>query len=515
MTMIRRAFISQTAAIAYDHVVVTAPVVVILAAGQGTRMRSATPKLLHPICGRPMIAWPVLAAREAGAGKIVVVDSPERRLDGWLDEDVAIAIQDQQRGTADALKAAAAHIAADAIVIVLNGDHPLITADVIRALVEAHVHQRAAATIATAILEDPSGYGRVVRAPDGTVERVVETKTPGDATERELRIREINTGMFAFEGGPLLAALDEVRAENAQGERYLPDVLPILRSHERTVVAHEIGDPAAAMGINDRAALAELRTVAQARIHRRHMLAGVTVVDPRATAIDADVEIGTDTVIAPFSSIHGSSSIGERTTIGPLTTLIDAQVGDDATVLHSYVRDAEIGDRVSVGPFSYLRPGTILREGSKAGTFVEIKNSDIGAGTKVPHLSYIGDTQIGEDTNIGAGTITANYDGYRKHRTTIGAGVKVSVDTMFVAPVSVGDEAYTGAGSVITEDVPPGSLGIARARQHNVEGYAERRKRQQEPGGGGSGERDPRSTPRGDAPSDPDPDSRPSPQTRR
>jgi len=464
-------------------------------------MRSATPKLLHPICGRPMIAWPIAAAREAGAGKIVVVESPERPLDGWLDEDVAVVIQEQQRGTADAVKAAAAHIAADATVIVLNGDHPLVTAEVLRALVEAHVHQRAAATIATAILEDPSGYGRVVRAPDGTVERVVETKAPGDATERELHIREISTGMFAFEGGPLLAALEEVRAENAQGEQYLPDVLPILRDHERSVVAHEIDDPAAALGINDRAALAELRSVAQMRIHRRHMLAGVTIVDPRATVIDADVEIGADTVIAPYSSVHGSASIGQRSTIGPLTTLIAARVGDDATVVHSYVREAEIGDRVSVGPFSYLRPGTILREGSKAGTFVEIKNSDVGAGSKVPHLSYIGDTEIGGHTNIGAGTITANYDGYRKHRTTIGAGVKVSVDTMFVAPVSVGDEAYTGAGSVITEDIPPGSLGIARARQHNVEGYAERRKRQQETGG--------------DRPGEPDPGSRSSPQIRR
>jgi bifunctional UDP-N-acetylglucosamine pyrophosphorylase/glucosamine-1-phosphate N-acetyltransferase len=365
-------------------------------------------------------------------------------------------------------------------VVVLNGDAPLVTGELMSGLIEAHERLSAAATIVTAILDDPSGYGRVVRGADGTVERVVETKTPGDATEEELRIHEVNTGLFAFDGAALLSALEGIRADNAQGEQYLPDVLSILRSHGRTVGAYTAEDPDSMLGINDRAQLAEVASIAQARIHRRHMLAGVTVVDPRATVIDADVEIGPDTVIAPFSSVHRGTSIGERSTIGPLTTLIDARVGDDATVLHSYVSGAEIGNRVSVGPFAYLRPGTILREGSKAGTFVEIKNSDVGAGTKVPHLSYIGDADIGEGTNLGASTITANYDGYRKHRTTIGSRVKTSVDTTFVAPVTVGDGAYTGAGSVITEDVPDGALGIARARQRNVEGYAERRKRLEE-----------------------------------
>jgi len=216
--------------------------------------------------------------------------------------------------------------------------------------------------------------------------------------------------------------------------------------------------------------------VAQRRIHERHMLAGVTIVNPAATVIDVGVEIGSDTVIAPFSSLHGATRIGERATVGPLSTLLDASIGTEASVVHSYVQGAEVGDRVSVGPFAYLRPGTVLREGAKAGTFVEIKNSDIGAGAKVPHLSYIGDTEIGERTNIGAGTITANYDGKNKHRTTIGSGAFVSVDTMFVAPVSLGDGAYTAAGSVITHDVPPGALGVARARQRNIDGYGERRK---------------------------------------
>jgi bifunctional UDP-N-acetylglucosamine pyrophosphorylase / glucosamine-1-phosphate N-acetyltransferase len=464
--------------IAYDPVV-AAPVVVILAAGQGTRMRSDVPKLLHPLCGRPMIAWPIAAAREAGAAKVVVVDGPERPLEPSLDGEVVIAIQERALGTADAARAAAEQIDPEGMVVVLNGDVPLITAETIRALVDTHARSGAAATIATVVLDDASGYGRVVRGADGTVERVVETKSPGDAAEFELRIREVNTGVFAFAGAALIEALDEVRADNAQGEHYLPDVLPILRQRRRTVAAFEIADAEETLGVNDRRALAAVRAIAQRRIHDRHMLAGVTIVDPGATVIDVEVEIAQDTVIAPFTSLHGSTRIGRRSAIGPHATLIDARVGDEATIVHAYAKEAIVGDGVNVGPFAYLRPGAVLREGSKAGTFVEIKNSDIGAGSKVPHLSYIGDTDIGEATNIGAGTITANYDGYRKHRTTIGARVKVSVDTAFIAPVRVGDDAYTAAGSVIGKDVPAGALGVARSRQTNIEGYAEGRQRRE------------------------------------
>jgi bifunctional UDP-N-acetylglucosamine pyrophosphorylase/glucosamine-1-phosphate N-acetyltransferase len=455
---------------------VTAPTVVILAAGQGTRMRSSTPKLLHPLCGRPMIAWPVAAALEAGAGDVVVVDAPGRPLADALGDGVTIAVQSEPRGTADAVRSASRHFRDSETVIVLAGDVPLITAGLIRDLAAAHEQSGAAATMATTVLEDPTGYGRVVRGPDGTVERVVETKAAGDATDLERRIREVNTGIFAFEGAALDAALEQVRSDNAQGELYLPDVLPILRATGRTVVAHEVDDASSTLGVNDRVALAVVAELAQARIHRRHMLAGVTIVKPDATVIDVGVEIAPDTVIAPFCSLLGRTRIGSGSTIGPHATLLDATVGDGATVLHSYVKEAEIADRANVGPFAYLRPGAVLREGAKAGTFVEIKNSEIGAGSKVPHLAYIGDATIGEGTNIGAGTITANYDGYAKHRTTIGSGVKVSVDTMLVAPVSVGDEAYTAAGSVITKDVPPGALGVARARQQNINGYAERRK---------------------------------------
>jgi bifunctional UDP-N-acetylglucosamine pyrophosphorylase / glucosamine-1-phosphate N-acetyltransferase len=458
--------------------VVTAPAVVILAAGQGTRMRSAVQKLLHPLCGRPIIEWSVAAARAAGASKIVVVDGPERRLESTLNGSVSLAVQEQPLGTADAVRAAIGQVSGVDTVVVVNGDAPLITAESLRALVQTHVGSGAAATIATMVLADPSGYGRVVRAADGSVERVVETKAAGDATEAELAIDEVSTGMFAFDGGALAGALAEVRADNAQGEHYLPDVLAIMRAHDRIVGAYQLSDPDELLGINDRVQLAEVTAVAQRQIHERHMLAGVTIVNPAATVIDADVTIGQDSVIAPFTSLHGATAVGSGSTVGPNSTLIDATVGDGATVLHAYVTDAVIGDGAKVGPFTYLRPGTVLREGSKAGTFVEIKNSDVGRGTKVPHLSYIGDADIGEDTNLGASTITANYDGYRKHRTTIGSRVKTSVDTTFVAPVSIGDDAYTAAGSVITTDVPEGALGVARPRQTNIDGYAERRRRQ-------------------------------------
>jgi bifunctional UDP-N-acetylglucosamine pyrophosphorylase / glucosamine-1-phosphate N-acetyltransferase len=459
---------------AYD-LDVSAPAVVILAAGQGTRMRSSVPKLLHSLCGVPIIAWPVAAARAAGAGKVIVVDGPDRTLAPSLDGDVEFAVQVQPLGTADAVRAAVGHLDQAQTVIVLNGDVPLIGADAIAALTQAHERSRAAATIATVTLDDPSGYGRVVRGPDGSVERVVESKAPGDATELELHIREVNTGVFAFEAQALIAALGEVRADNAQGEHYLPDVLAIMRSHERSVQAHEWPDADAMLQVNDRRQLSEVRAVAQRRIHERHMLAGVTIVDPAATVIDAGVQIGPDTVIEPFTSLHGKTRIGEGASVGPHATVFDSGIGDRASVVHAYVKEAEVGERVSVGPFAYLRPGTVLRAGSKVGTFVEVKNSDIGPGTKVPHLSYIGDTDIGEGANIGAGTITANYDYSRKNRTTIGARVRVSVDTSLVAPVILGDDSYTAAGSVITDDVPPGALGIARSRQRNIERYSERR----------------------------------------
>jgi bifunctional UDP-N-acetylglucosamine pyrophosphorylase / glucosamine-1-phosphate N-acetyltransferase len=426
-------------------------------------MRSATPKVLHELCGRPMLLWPVHAALEAGAGKVIVVDSPARALEGVLPAGVGLAIQPRSDGTGGAVLAAMSQLDpgldAKAPVVVLSGDVPLVSAEAIQSLIEAHTQSGAAATMATTILEDPSGYGRVVRDAEGRVERVVETKKQGDSTQAEREIREVNTGIFAFAADALRQALPRLSAENAQGELYLPQVLDLLRADGATVAAHLVEDQRLVLGVNDRVALAQVRKLAQLAIHERHMQAGVSIVDPAATVIDVDVEIGQDTMVEPFSTIRGHTSIGAG-----------------CTVRHSYLVDCLLEDGVSVGPFAYLRPGAILRKGAKAGTFVEIKNSDIGPGAKVPHLSYIGDADVGEGTNLGASTITANYDGANKHRTTIGKRVRSSVHVSFVAPVTVGDEAYTGAGSVIAEDIPPGALGMARARQANKEGYAQRRK---------------------------------------
>jgi len=422
-------------------------------------MRSRTPKVLHELCGRPMLLWPVHAALQAGAGKVVVVDSPERALAEVLPAGVELAVQPQSDGTGGAVVAAMEQVDSEAPVVVLSGDVPLVSAEMIRGLVDAHARGEAPATMVTTVLDDPSGYGRVVRGAGGAVQRVVESKQDGDASPQELEIREVNTGIYAFEAGALKRALGSLTAENAQGELYLPQVFDLLRADGAVIGAHEVKDRRLVLGVNDKVALAEVRKLAQRAIHEQHMLAGVSIVDPDATVIDVDVEIGQDTVIEPFTTIRGKTKIGA-----------------DCTVRHSYIVDSVIEDGVSVGPFAYLRPGTVMRDGSKAGTFVEIKSSDIGPGAKVPHLSYIGDADVGEGTNLGASTITANYDGQNKHRTTIGKHVRSSVHVSFVAPVSIGDEAYTGAGSVIAEDVPAGALGMARARQTNKEGYAERRK---------------------------------------
>ena len=435
-----------------------APTVVILAAGEGTRMRSKTPKVLHDLCGRPLIEWPVRAAQAAGAGRIVVVDGPKEHLADRLPDGVERAIQHEPKGTGDAVKAAAEHIDRDTAVVVLMGDVPLVTAEFIEGLVEAHAEADVKATMATMILDDPRGYGRVVRTDDDLVERVVETKADGDATPEQMAIKEVNTGIYCFDGAALLDALQELKADNAQGEYYLPDVLPLLREQGHAVGAHVVDDFTLTLGVNDRSDLAKVREHAQRRILDELMRSGVDVIAPATTVIDATVAIGADTVIEQGCTIKGATTIGEGNVIR-----------------NAYIQDATVGDGCTIGPFAYLRPGTRLRDGVKIGTSVEVKNSDIGAGTKVPHLSYIGDADVGEKVNLGAATITANYDGVKKHRTTVGDGAKTSVDTTLVAPVTLGPGANTGAGSVITEDVPAGALGIARARQTNVEGYAERK----------------------------------------
>ena len=452
---------------------------VVLAAGQGTRMRSKTPKVLHELCGRPLVAWPIAAAREAGAQDVVVVDGPQRPLDGRLSDGVRFAVQPQANGTGGAVQAAVPALgdAEDATVLVLAGDAPLVDGRTLTGLLEAHRAANAAATLLTAEHPEPAGYGRVVRDATGGVLRVVETKADGDARPEELAIGEVNASVYAFEAGALREALEGLTPDNAQGELYLTDTVGHLAATGRRVAAHRAADWRVVLGVNDRAQLADVAALLQRRLQHELMLRGVTIVDPATTHVDATVTLGPDTTIEPFTILRGRTSAGEDCRIGPHATLTDARLHDGVSVVHSHLVDCELHDGATVGPFAYLRPGTVLRAKAKAGTFVELKNSDVGEGTKVPHLSYLGDADVGAGTNIGASNVTANYDGVKKHRTRIGEGVKTSVDTTFVAPVSVGDHAWTAAGSVITEDVPDGALGVARARQTNLEGYDERRRR--------------------------------------
>ncbi|HET9162649.1 MAG TPA: bifunctional UDP-N-acetylglucosamine diphosphorylase/glucosamine-1-phosphate N-acetyltransferase GlmU [Solirubrobacterales bacterium] len=451
----------------------SSPLVLVMAAGEGTRMRSSTPKMLHPVCGRPLVAWPILAAREAGAGRVAAIVSPGRDISAGFPGEVETVVQPEPDGTGGAVRAALPLIEAAETVLVLSGDHPLISAEVVSGFLAAHAGSGAAATMMTIELEDPGSYGRVVRDADGGIERVVEAKAVGDASAEELAIREINAGTYAFEAAPLATALRGLSNDNAQGEYYLTDVFAALRDAGLSVAGHLADDFAVTMGVNNRAELAAVEAEARRRILARHMLAGVTVVDPGATWIDAGVEIAADARIEPGTSLRGATTIGGGSVVGPLSTLIDTRLGEDVAVPHSYLVECEVLDGCSVGPFAYLRPGAQLQEGVKAGTFVEVKNSTIGAGSKVPHLAYVGDADVGDGSNLGAGTITANYDGFRKHRTTIGSGVRIGVDTMLIAPVEVGDAAYTGAGAVIKKDVPEGALAVSENDQRNIGGYAE------------------------------------------
>ncbi len=445
-------------------------------------MRSTVPKVLHEVCGRPMIAWPIGAAREAGAGRVCVIVSPDHDLSSVLPEGTETITQPVADGTGGALRAAADVVRDSDTILVLSGDTPLLSAEEIGGLLAAHADAGAAATMMTTELDDPGTFGRVIRTVDGDVQKIVEAKKPGDASAEELQVNEVNAGTYVFAGKELTDALDGLTNDNAQGEYYLPDVLPLIREAGGKVIAHLVGDPAVNLGINDRADLARVTEEARRRINIAHMRAGVTIEDPASTWIDADVEIEPDTTILPGTSLRGSTAIGSGSVVGPLSTLIDSRVGERATVIHSYLTDCQVSDEAKVGPFTYLRPDAHIGEGAKAGSFVEIKNSQIGPGAKVPHLSYLGDAEVGEGTNLGASTVTANYDGRNKYPTKIGKNVHTGVDTTFVAPVEIGDDAYTGAGSVITEDVPPGALGISRADQKNVEGYTAKKKKESSEG---------------------------------
>jgi bifunctional UDP-N-acetylglucosamine pyrophosphorylase / glucosamine-1-phosphate N-acetyltransferase len=443
-----------------------------MAAGEGTRMRSSLPKMLHPVCGQPLVAWPILAARAAGAGRVAAIVSPGRDISAGLPGEVETVPQPEPDGTGGAVRAALPLIEQAETVLVLSGDHPLLSTETIAGLLAAHAESGAAATMVTIELDDPGSYGRVVRGGGGEVERVVEAKAAGDADPEQLAIREINAGTYVFDAGPLATALAGLSNDNAQGEYYLPDVFPALREAGHTVAAHLAEDVAVTMGVNDRAELAAVEAEARRRILAAHMRAGVTIVDPASTWIDAGVEIGPDARIEPGTSLRGATAVGAGASVGPLSTLIDTGLGAGSSAPHSYLVECEVLEGCSVGPFAYLRPGARLEDGAKAGTFVEVKNSRLGPGAKAPHLAYVGDADVGAGSNLGAGTITANYDGSRKHRTVIGEGARIGVDTMLVAPVQVGDAAYTGAGAVIRSDVPEGALAVSENGQRNIEDYA-------------------------------------------
>jgi bifunctional UDP-N-acetylglucosamine pyrophosphorylase/glucosamine-1-phosphate N-acetyltransferase len=449
--------------------------VLIMAAGQGTRMRSDVPKVLHRVAGKTLVEWVVDTAREAGAARVIAIVRPGDGVAEGLPDGVEVAEQREGEGTGAAVLAAR-----DAVdggpVVVMSGDHPLVTAEQIQGLLDEHESHDALATLLTTDRIEPTGYGRVVRDENGDVDRVFETKYPEGRSEEELAVREINAGTYVFDAKTLFEALDRVELE--RGERYLPGVLPLIRASGGTIAAHLTDDGDATLGVNDRAGLMQVEAAAQRRIVEAHARAGVTFLQPGTTRVEAGVTIGSDTVIGPGTVLEGSTTVGDRCELGPHTTARDAAIGEGATVIHSFVVGAEVGPGVKVGPFAYLRPGTVVRAGAKVGTFVEIKNSDIGEGAKVPHLSYIGDADVGERSNLGASTITANYDGQKKHRTKLGKSVKTSVHTSLVAPLNVGDRAYTGAGSAITEDVPDGALAIARERQKNIEGYADRKEQE-------------------------------------
>jgi bifunctional UDP-N-acetylglucosamine pyrophosphorylase / glucosamine-1-phosphate N-acetyltransferase len=448
--------------------------VLVMAAGQGTRMRSDTPKVLHRLAGKTLVEWVVDAAREAGAERVVAVVRPGDGVAEGLPDGVEVAEQRGGEGTGAAVLAAREAVlgSGGSAVVVLSGDQPLVTAEQLQSLLAEHAERSAVATLLTTDRLDPEGYGRIVRDSAGDVDRIVETKHTDGVAPEELALREINLGAYVFDAETLFGALDLVDLQD--GERYLTGIFPLIRDNGGTIAAHVTDDSDAAIGVNDRAGLMAAEEAAQRRILEDHARAGVTFLQPGTTRVEAGVTIGRDTVIGPGTVLEGATSIGERCELGPHTTVRDATIEDGASVIQSFVREARIGVDAKIGPYAHIRPGTTIGEGAKVGTFVEVKNSDIGAGAKVPHLSYIGDADVGENANLGASTITANYDGRKKHRTKLGKSVKTGIHTSLVAPLDVGDRAYTGAGSTITDDIPEGALGIAREKQKNIEGYADR-----------------------------------------
>ena len=453
----------------------TPSLVLVLAAGEGTRMRSKLPKVLHPILGRPILGHVVNAAWQLEPKNILVVTGSGReQVESWLTENQPAVLKVEQaarNGTGHAVRIALENQAAktnDENVMVLYGDTPLLTGATLRVLWQEHEQLNAAATILTAEVSDPTGYGRIIRDKSSAVTGIVEEK---DASTDQKAITEINSGIYVFSRAQLETALAKITTNNAQGEEYLTDVIKILHSDGKKVVGVKVVDEREILGVNDRKQLAECAEILRNRINDTWMREGVTIVDPATTWIESDVVIARDVVIEPSTYLRGKTAIAEDAQIGPDTTLIDCTLDEGAVVTRSYANGAHIGARAQVGPFSYLRPGSELHKAAKVGAYVEVKNAIIGAGSKVPHLSYVGDATIGEGSNIGAATIFVNYDGVKKHHTVVGDAVRIGSDTMLVAPVTIGDGAYTAAGSVITEDVPAGSIAVGRAKQRNILGW--------------------------------------------
>jgi bifunctional UDP-N-acetylglucosamine pyrophosphorylase/glucosamine-1-phosphate N-acetyltransferase len=453
--------------------------VIVLAAGEGTRMKSrTTPKVLHELCGRSMVGHVLAAARRLEPDRLIVVvghgrDKVVEHL-ARVDPDALPVTQAEQNGTGHAVRIALETAGiAGGTVVVTNGDHPLLRGETLAELVRTHHEESNAVTVLSTDIPDPTGYGRIVRGPGGDVTAIVEHK---DAGPDQRAIPEINVGMYVFDGLLLADALKRVTTDNASGEEYLTDVVGILREDGHRAGAYKAADWVETQGVNDRVQLAQARRQLNDRILEAHMHAGVTIVDPQSTWVDVQVTFEPDAVIEPNTQLHGGTHIAAGARVGPNCTLTGTSVGEDAVVVNAVCDSAEIGPEVSVGPFTYLRPGTRLARKAKAGAYVEMKKAVVGEGAKVPHLTYVGDADIGEGSNIGAGTIFANYDGVSKHHTDVGSHAFVGSDSVLVAPVAVGDGAYVAAGSVVVQAVTPGAIAVARGRQRNVEGWVERKR---------------------------------------
>jgi bifunctional UDP-N-acetylglucosamine pyrophosphorylase/glucosamine-1-phosphate N-acetyltransferase len=443
--------------------------VVVLAAGKGVRMNSKTPKVLHPVGGRPMLAWSLAAAKALDPKRTLVIANPTHDgIEAAVNGEGQTVPQREQLGTGHALAQVSSADRSSGPVVVFHGDTPLLRGETLRALVAEHKKSGAAVTLLTAVVSDPRGYGRILRGRNGLFKGIVEEK---DASKAELQIKEINAAVYCFSGRELWPALQKLENKNKSGEYYLPDAVKLVKGKVHTV---EVADAHEVLGINDRTQLAQAEAAMRQRILDGLMRNGVTITDPRSTFIDAEVEIGQDSTIHPFTTITGHTVIGEDCVIGPFAQLRESVIGDASRIERAHLEKVRVAKNVLVGPFSRLRPGTELGDGVRVGTHTEIKNSRIGAGSAVPHFSYIGDAVVGANVNIGAGSITANWDGFEHHRTEIGDRAYISCDTIFVAPVQIGSDAATAADTVVTRDVPPGSLGIGRPELKIVEGWTAR-----------------------------------------